>query len=408
MDHYLGTRRSLSVKGDAAQRAYEQGHACASQYASAAACIGSLVIEPGRLLRPALHTRASQAGLTAAGAYYLARHRSALRSFDGGSFWRAQRGLADGSGLPLSLSFGLGAVPELVGSQLGYSLGCSAVAVARVEGERGPQIFYNHDFPPRFGRYSFVRHNAPSDGHASVCLTYPIMVGCLAGVNEPGLAITLNHAFAKDYHGRAGILLTSLVQACLDRASDVASALELVRSAPVTNGAILTLADRGGARAIAEISCTALRVRHPTELVAKSFNHYQHPEMVPFEIPLNAVSTGLVAGIRLHESNIARAARWEELLPCPPETIGQADLRRIMTDHGANAAGLAPSDRRDPNTICRHGDPLSETLWSAVLSPDRRTIDVAFGHACEGRPVRYDLARETKSTASHAASAALH
>jgi hypothetical protein len=396
MEHYLGPQRLLEVDGDAERRARQQGLACASQYASAASCIGSLVVEP-RWVGARVHTRVSQAGLAAAGAYYLARHRSALRTFDGGRFWRAQEGLAEGAGLPMSLSFGLGAVPELVGSQLGYALGCSAVAVARVEGERGPKIFYNHDFPPRFGRYSFVRRNAPSDGHASVCLTYPIMVGCLAGVNEPGLAVTLNHAFAKDYHGRAGILLTSLVQACLDRAGDVEAALDLLRSAPVTNGAILTLADRRGARAVVEVSCTAIRVRRPTELVACSFNRYQHPDMAAFEIPERAVSTGLVPGIVLHESNVARHARWAELVPEQPASVTEPDIRRWMTDRRGGEG--------DKNTICRHDDPLSETLWTAVLSPEDRAVDVSFGHACEGKPVRYALARVPVSAPVHAAHA---
>jgi len=382
MNHYLGNLRLLEVDGDSARRAYQQGRACAAQYASAASSIGSLLVEPHRV-GARLHTRVSQVGLAAAGAYFLARHRSALRSYGGGWVWRAQRGLADGAGLSLPLSFGLGAVPELVSSQLGFAVGCSAVAVSEVEGVEGPQIHYNHDFPPRFGDFAFVRRNAPSDGHASVCLTYPIMVGCLAGVNAPGLAITLNHAFAKDHHGRAGIVLTTLVQACLDRASDVDGALDLLRAAPVTNGAIITLADRQGSRAVAEISCTAMRVRRPTERLAYSFNRYRHPDMAAFEIPLEAVSTGLLPGIVLHESNVERERRWHELSLDDASPLGATDLRRLMTDHGG-AKG-------DKNTICRHADPLSETLWSAVLSPEARTLEVTFGHACEGLPVRYAL-----------------
>ena len=351
----------------------------------AASSIGSLVVDQKFLLRSA-HEKLSAAGLACAGAYYLLRHGPALRRHANAKYWRAQQGLAEGAGLSLPMMFGLGAVPEIVGAQMGYTLGCSAIAfaagaTASVDAEgrvgKGPQIAYNHDFPPRFGRYNFVRHNLPSDGFASVCLSYPIMVGSLAGVNERGLAITLNHAFSIDYSGRPGLLLTTLVQDCLDSCASVEDAVRLIRETPVTNGAILTLADASGDRAVVERSCGASRVRRPADrerLV--SFNKYKHPEMERFEVPLGAVSTGLIAGIPLHESNVERQRRWDVLASAPPACLDDSQIHALMSDHAGRAG--------DKNTICRHGDELSETLWGALIDCERRVLKVVFGHTCSG------------------------
>ena len=382
--HYLGASRSLTVKGDARERARQQGVACAGEMLRAASSIGSLVVDQKFLLRSA-HERLSAAGLACAGAYYLLRHGPALRRHAGAKYWRAQKGLAEGAGLSLSLMFGLGAVPEIVGAQMGYTLGCSAIAFAAgTTASAAPQIAYNHDFPPRFGRYNFVRHNHPSDGYASVCLSYPIMIGCLAGVNERGFAITLNHAFSTDYSGRPGLLLTTLVQDCLDSCGSVAEAVRLIRESPVTNGAILTLADASGARSVVERSCGESRVREArgADLLV-SFNKYKHPEMERFEVPLGAVSTGLIAGIPLHESNVERQRRWDLLAAGAPARLGDDDIQALMSDHDGRGG--------DKNTICRHGDELSETLWGALIDCDRRVLKVVFGHTCSGPYAEYSI-----------------
>mgnify|MGYP000313947878 CR=1 FL=1 len=388
MTHYLGASRSLTVKGDARERARQQGLACAGEMMRAASSIGSLVIEDKFVGRVA-HERLSSVGLACAGAYYLLRHGPALRRHSNAKYWRAQQGLADGAGLSLPLMFGLGAVPEIVGAQMGYTLGCSAIALGGAMTESGgAQIAYNHDFPPRFGRYNFVRHNHPSDGFASVCLSYPIMVGCLAGVNERGFAMTLNHAFSTDYVGKPGLLLTTLVQDCLDTCSSVAQAIRLITETAVTNGAILTLADAAGERAVVERSCGHTRVRRPNSAIDTgdllvSFNKYKHPEMAAHEVPLGAVSKGLISGIPLHESNVERQARWSNLVKAAPRRFDDAAIKSLMSDHAGRAG--------DKNTICRHSDELSETLWGALLDTRRRSLKVVFGHTCSGPYVEYAI-----------------
>jgi hypothetical protein len=263
-------------------------------------------------------------------------------------------------------------------------MGCTAVAISpRATDTGAAQIAYNHDFPPRFGRYNFARRNHASDGYASIALAYPIMIGSLAGVNERGLAVTLNHAFSTDYSGKPGLLLTTLVQDCLDRCRTVGEAIELFEKTPITNGAILTFADESGERAAVERSCHKSRVRRTDSTVLVSFNKYRHPDMESVEVPVGAVSVGLIPGIPLHESNLRRQARWDDLIPSNPARVGEDDVRRLMGDHEGG--------RGDSNTICRHGDELSETLWGALIDTKRRTIRVVFGHACSGPYVEHGI-----------------
>src|SRR5260221_11575691 len=117
MQHYLGPPRSLTVTGDASQRARQQGVACRAEMNRAASSIGSLVVGP-RFVGRRAHERVSAIALGAAGAYYLYVHGPALRDRERGKYWRAQRGLAEGAGKTLPLMFGLGAVPEIVGAQM--------------------------------------------------------------------------------------------------------------------------------------------------------------------------------------------------------------------------------------------------------------------------------------------------
>lgn len=389
--HYLGPTRSLTVEGDAHERARQQGLACAGEMDRAASSIGSLVVGP-KYVGERAHEKIAAALLAAVGAVYLTKHRPALLAHANGKFLRAQRGLAEGAGKTLPGMYGLGAVPEIVGAQMGYTLGCSAIAIGSSHTESGaPQIAYNHDFPPRFGRYNFVRKNHPTDAFASVCLTYPIMVGCLAGVNEHGFAITLNHAFSTDFDGKPGLLLTSLVQDCLDRCRTVDEAADLLTAAAVTNGALLTLADRSGGRAVVERSCTTASVRRADGPLLVSFNKYRVPAMERFEVPLGAVSKGLIPGIPLHESNLERQRRWDEIIKELPSVLDEATVRRIMTDHRGGEG--------DKNTICRHGDELSETLFSALLDTERLTVRVVFGHACDGAYVEHAIDRAPPWTA---------
>jgi hypothetical protein len=210
-------------------------------------------------------------------------------------------------------------------------------------------------------------------------------------VNERGFAMTLNHAFSTDYSGRPGLLLTTLVQDCLDSCTSVAEAVRLIRETPVTNGAILTLADASGDRAVVERSCGASRVRRAAEgELLVSFNKYKHPEMERFEVPLGAVSTGLIAGIPLHESNVERQRRWDVLASASAGSPDDRQIHALMSDHAGGAG--------DKNTICRHGDELSETLWGALLDCERRVLKVVFGHTCSGSYREYAI--EPRSSAA--------
>ena len=113
-----------------------------------------------------------------------------------------------------------------------------------------------------------------------------------------------------------------------------------------------------------------------------------------FEVPLGAVSTGLIAGIPLHESNLERQHRWDSLAGGFSARVDERAIHALMSDH-ADRDG-------DKNTICRHGDELSETLWGALIDCERRELKVVFGHTCSGDYATYaidSIAREVHAAA---------
>jgi len=386
--------RTLHVHGNAEERAYQQALAFADESLVAASSICSMLLDPKWFTERA-HQRLSQAGLFVGGAYFLKRMRPLLWRYQGGKYWRAQRGLARGAGLSRSFSFGLSAVPEIVGAKIGYTLGCTAVALAGEATSSGcPQLLYNHDFPARFGRYLIVRHNAATDGYASVCLTYPLGVGCVGGVNEAGLALTYNHAFATDFHDGPGMLPSVLAQDCLDRCATVAEATQVLGETPVANGGIMTVADAGGERAAIELSCTRMRERRTDDTALVSFNKYGHADMEAVEVPLDAVATGVIDGLWLHETNIERQRRIDDLIDGAPAVWDDAFIRRVMGDHNGGAGGNL--------TLCRHYD-MGDTLATILLDTGRRTMRLAWGHACTAEYVDYSVPAAPARQASAAA-----
>jgi hypothetical protein len=386
--------RVLHVTGNAEERAYQQALAFADESLPAASSICSLLVDP-KWFSESVHQRLSQAGLFAAGAYFLRRNRPVLWRHAGGKYWRAQRGLARGAGLSRSFSFGLSAVPEIVGAKMGYTLGCTAVALApEASASGGAQLLYNHDFPARFSRYLIVRRATPADGYATVVLTYPLGVGCVAGVNDQGLLVSYNHAFATDFHDGPGMLPSVLSQDCLERCATVQEAIELFETTPSTNGGIVTVADAAGERAAIELSCTQTRVRRADGPALVSFNKYGHADMEAVEVPLEAVATGVVSGLWLHETNIERQRRIDVLVDHAPAVWDQPFVESVMGDHDGAAGGNL--------TLCRHYD-MGDTLATVILDSATRTLRVSWGHACAANYVDYGLTDRAIRRASAAA-----
>jgi hypothetical protein len=382
----------LDVTGSAYDRGIKQGSAFSWALEEAPAALASLPIGPGWIphgTRRGL-ARAATAGL---GRYYLARHRRLLASHRDGTHLAALEGIASGSGGSLPQLYGFGSF-EIESCNVPFRLGCTALGFVGNQTESGePRLCYNHDFPPAFEPYLFVRRSRPRSGFATLTVGYPPLVGAIAGVNERGLAATLNQAYATDIaRERPALLTTLLLLDCLEMCGDVDEAVEHCRRVRVTNGGLISLIDRHGSRAVVELSAGAAEARRvPHDDVLVTLNDYRIASMQAREIPVGALTTGLVAGYDVHRCNLTRARRLKELLPTA-HGLSDAQMFAWLGDHDGRDG--------DEDSICRHGDPFAETIMSAVINPVACSIDLLRGKPCEQRAQRFHLAPEVESKAA--------
>lgn len=363
--------RVFDVAGTAEEMALHQGQQFPDMIRDAFAALGSLPMGPAWL--PG-RTWAVQAGLKALGRHYLPRVKRDLEHH-GGKLWPRVCALADGLGTSVSALIGINAF-ELESCNVPYRLGCTALgfAAAHMHDEQ-PRLAYNHDFPPAFAPFLQVRRSRPCGGDiAALELTYPTLVGAICGVNAAGLAVSVNQGYATDVdRRRPGVFVTMLVQRCLATCTTVDEAIELVGAANASNGALVTFVDAAGARAAVEVSPTRHAVRRAADGILHSFNKYLSPTMTPVEIPVGAVTRGLVPGYDVHRCNLTRQRRFDELT-ASTRKYGDADIIALLADHDGG-----PGSR---DTLCRHDDPLGETIVTAIAKPAERSLTLSFGHAC--------------------------
>lgn len=297
---------------------------------------------------------------------------------------RGFEGLAAGSGLPLDALI-LVASAEILLARIDHRRAprpgaCCAVAVGRPD---GVELLKNFDYPAAIAPYYCVRASRPKEGHALLEFTVAPLAGTVDGLNERGLAVTYDYAFCTDAV-EAPVPLTVTLNAMLRSCATVEEAVAFLRGRPRSGGALLMLADAGGAFASVELSNTRLAVRTPPD-GARSLahaNHYAAPELVEVEVPADAVYTRRnvtpLRGMPVHRSSHLRKARLEERLGSGPEPV-----RDVMKDHG-------PGGKGDDDTVCRHG-PYWETTASLELRPASGTLRLAHGKPCETEPREFRL-----------------
>lgn len=373
----------VEVRGGDRALGVAQGLACRHRLS---ALYGSLATLPLGLewLPTAGRNAAARLAVGAAGRIYLAFHRGLLGTHAGGRYLRMLEGLAEGFGVCASEVYGFGAF-EVESGVVGFRMGCTALAVSPSQTSSGaPRLAYNHDFPTVFGPHLILRRSGPQGPHLarSLCLTYEIAVGAIAGVNEHGLAVTVNQVLARAPRRRRPALLpTFLVQDCLDHCHSVADAVTRLRALPVPVGSALTLVDAGGDRAVVEVAPAGHAVHRPggDDQLLVTFNAYRCAETEVQQIPVGAQGIGLATGYDLHAANIERQRRFDELTTDHTGARAWTDdaLHAILADHDGGAPGS--------NTLCRHDTFLGgDTIVSALLDPAARTLRARRGFACAG------------------------
>lgn len=286
-------------------------------------------------------------------------------------------GIAEGAELNLYSLLGISSI-ETMAAHMQFVLGCTSLAVAPERSKSKQTLLaYNHDFPSFLRDHIMVRQSHPRKGPASVQLTYPALPGCICGVNEAGVALSLNHAFTTEPFNN-GVPPTFMVQQALDHCCSVAEVVEYFEDVSFSCGSMVTVVDAGGEMCVMELSRERFGVRRPEQGIVLTLNDYQIAALQEIEVPTNAKFNPkkypkVFHGYHIHQHNWERRKRFTELID-DQRRWDVAELKKCLADHMGKKRGSI-------GTICRHHGTV-DTIATAILNPVKRTIEAGRGHAC--------------------------
>jgi hypothetical protein len=182
-------------------------------------------------------------------------------------------------------------------ADLGALFGCSALVVEAERSVTGQPIFgRNMDYLSLgyLHQYSLVTVYRPTGKHAFASVGYPGMVGCLSGINDAGLALTiLETTGARPGEGPVfnprGIPFALCYRKLLEECTTVDEAATLLRQLKRTTTNNLTLCDRSGS-AVFEVTPTRVVVRRARKGINTCTNHFCSEEL-KLTKPKNAYAT---------------------------------------------------------------------------------------------------------------------
>ncbi|MBP7799955.1 MAG: hypothetical protein KA072_15145 [Thermoanaerobaculaceae bacterium] len=266
------------------------------------------------------------------------------------------RGIAAGAGVPYEHILVINTFADAV---LGARpRACSAFAVWT---QSGLVLGRNLDWT-NYGiahRYGVVFRLAARDGHRVLSIAWPGMVGVVTGMNDAGLVLALNMAYAGDLDTNATPMLIRLREA-LERQTSIQGAAEVLTGQPRTFAAnVLVASDTEDRAVVVELSGRRSTVVEMESGLVVTTNYYQ----------------------RLDIRGGAGADRL-------------AILRRAL---GRTGPSTTPADaRRALAQVCFRGSSLGMvTNQSAVLLPRSGGVLVALGAlpATSGRYFEVRLTR---------------
>jgi isopenicillin-N N-acyltransferase like protein len=169
---------------------------------------------------------------------------------------------------------------------LSSGMGCSTVIVEPGRSATGNTIFArNFDWMNSKGidRHTLVVVWKPAGKKAFATITISPLSGCISGMNEDGLAVTINEIHLKQSKDKPtfnwkGTPTLALYRRVLEECSTVAEAEALLRKAERTSTSCMTACDEKGG-AVFEITPKAIVVRKAKNDVCCCTNHFCSDEL---------------------------------------------------------------------------------------------------------------------------------
>ncbi len=164
---------------------------------------------------------------------------------------------------------------------LSSGMGCSTLIVEPGRSATGAPIFgRNFDWMNSTGidRHTLVVVWKPEGKKAFATIAICPLTGCISGMNEDGLSVTINEIHLKQAKTKPafnwkGTPTISLYRKVLEECATVAEAEALVRKASWTTASCMTVCDTNGG-AVFEITPTGIATRKATNDVCCCTNHF--------------------------------------------------------------------------------------------------------------------------------------
>ncbi len=310
----------------------------------------------------------------------------ALKRANPGALARLQ-GIAEGAGLSLGSLCLMNAMEPAIASVAGHTTvpppgACSALAVRGARSRTGePIIAKNFDYLPLIQPFYMLRESRPRGGLRSLDFAVAPQAGTVDGMNETGLAITLDYAFMTE-PGPPNPCVTMLIADALASCATVTEAVGRITASPRWGAGMLMLADASGDLASLELSHDRAGVRRPAagEDCLVFTNVCLCPETRAAQVPEAAVwsdrAPGALRGRPVLRPHASRACRIEELVR-EQGRLGLEELAAVMADHG-------PAGEPDGASPCVHTDYYKTTACLQWL-PAQRRARVSYTTACAAR-----------------------
>lgn len=225
-----------------------------------------------------------------------------------------------------------------------------------------------------FARNKVVSFYKPDSGHAFASVSWPGFIGAVSGLNEAGLALTINAA-AGDPPMGTKMPIALLTREILQYASNIEEALDICRRRETfVSESILLASAEDGRTVIIEKSPTQTGLYESSISRISCSNHYQ--SAVFSDEPNN------VKNIEESDSPY-RLARMNELLDQSPDLDVEHAASILRNKEGLFNRSLGYGNQKAINQlICHH---------SVIIKPEERKIWVSAPPYNLGKYVCYDL-----------------
>lgn len=258
-------------------------------------------------------------------------------------------------------------------------VGCTSFATWTPEAEGNSLIAgRNFDFyvGDAFAEDKIVAFVYPELGYKFMTVTWGGFIGAVSGMNEKGLAITINAA-KSDYPPGSATPVSLVAREILQYASNIAEAYAIAekRKMFVSESFMITSAEDHKA-VIIEKTPDAIGLYDPNEDFIICTNHFQSPQLLP-TLPNQE---------QMKESaSVYRYNRVKELLEKIDSNTISKTVDLLRDQHGLGNADIGMGNEKAVNQLIAH--------HSIVFEPEKLKVWVSTSSWQLGPYVAYDLAK---------------